>query len=109
MKDKKIINKIINIDNISTKEYTSYTDCIFINLDLTDLIFYNIKFSKCSFINCKLNNTNFISCVFYNCDFISNEYIENNWYNNYGKNLKFVGALPNFIKENTFLNLKVIQ
>lgn len=105
MKDK----RISNIEDISTKKYTIYTNCVFINLDLTDLIFYNIKFSKCSFINCKLDNTNFISCVFYNCDFISNEYIENNWYNNYGKNLKFVGALPNFIKENTFLNLKVIQ
>lgn len=74
MKDK----RIINIENISTKEYTSYTDCIFINLDLTDLIFYNIKFSKCGFINCKLDNTNFIDCIFYNCDFIFNKYIENN-------------------------------
>lgn len=109
MKDKKIINKIINIENISTKEYISYTDCIFINLDLTDLIFYNIKFSKCNFINCKLDNTNFIDCIFYNCDFIFNKYIENNWYNNYGKNLRFIGALPNLIKENTFINLKVIQ
>ena len=69
-----INNKIINIEDISTKEYTLYTNCIF-----------------------------------YNCDFIFNKYIENNWYNNYGKNLRFIGALPNFIKENTFLNLKVIQ
>ena len=101
--------RITNIEDISTKEYTSYNNCIFIDLNIEDLIFYNIKFSKCGFINCKLNNTNFVSCVFYNCNFISNEYIENNWYNNYGKNIKFIGALPNFIKENTFYNLKVIQ
>ena len=105
MKDK----RINNIKDISTKEYTSYINCVFINLDIEDLVFYNIKFSKCSFINCKLDNTNFVSCTFYNCDFISNKYIENNWYDNYGKNLRFIGALPNFIKENTFLNLKVIQ
>lgn len=99
--------RITNIKDISTKEYTSYTNCVFINLDLTDLIFYHIKFSKCNFINCKLDNT---SCIFYNCDFISNKFIESNWYDNYGKNLKFVGALlPNFIKDNTFYNLKVIQ
>lgn len=102
--------RITKREDISTKEYTLYTNCVFINLDIKDLVFYNIKFSKCSFINCKLNNTNFVNCIFYNCDFISNKYIENNWYNNYGENLKFIGALlPNFIKENTFLNLKVIQ
>ena len=101
--------RITNIEDISTKEYISYTNCVFINLNIKDLIFYNIKFSQCGFINCKLDNTNFISCVFYNCDFISNEYIENNWYNNYGKNIKFIGTLPNFIKENIFYNLKVIQ
>lgn len=101
--------RITNIEDISTEEYTLYTNCVFINLNIKDLIFYNVKFSKCSFINCKLDNTNFVSCVFYNCDFISNEYIENNWYNNYSKNIKFIGALPNFIKENTFHNLMVIQ
>lgn len=101
--------RIENIEDVSTKEYISYTNCVFINLDIEDLVFYNIKFSKCSFINCKLDNTNFVSCIFYNCDFISNEYIENNWYNNYGKNIKFIEDLPNFIKENTFYNLKVIQ
>lgn len=105
MKDK----RITNIEDISTKEYTSYTNCVFVNLDIEDLVFYHIKFSKCNFINCKLDNTNFIDCIFYNCDFISNVYRENNWYNNYSKNIKFIGALPNFIKENTFLNLKVIQ
>ena len=105
-----INNKIINIEDISTKEYTSYTNCVFINLNIKNLIFYNIKFFKCDFINCKLNNTNFVSCVFYNCDFISNEYIENNWYNNYCNGIKFVdGDLPNFIKNNTFHNMEIIQ
>ena len=101
--------RITNIEDISTEEYTSYNNYIFINLNIKDLVFYNIKFSQCSFINCKLDNTNFVSCVFYNCNFISNEYIENNWYNNYGKNIKFIGALPNFIKENTFYNMEIIQ
>lgn len=100
---------ITNIKDISTKEYTSYTNCVFLNLDIEDLIFYNIQFSQCGFINCKLDNTNFVKCIFYNCNFISNEYIENNWYNNYGKNINFIGALPNFIKENVLYNLKVIQ
>ena len=101
--------RITNIEDISTKKYISYNNCVFINLNIKNLIFYNIKFSQCSFINCKLDNTNFVSCVFYTCNFISNEYIENNWYNNYGKNIKFIGTLPNFIKENTFHNLMVIQ
>ena len=102
--------RIEHIEDISTEEYTSYINCVFIDLDIKDLVFYNIKFSKSGFINCKLDNTDFVDCVFYNCDFISNEYIENNWYNNYGKNIKFIGAfLPNFIKENTFHNLMVIQ
>lgn len=69
MKDK----RIINIEDISTKKYTSYTNCVFINLDIEDLVFYNIKFSKCSFVNCKLDNTDFVNCIFYNCNFISNE------------------------------------